>query len=156
NRQSGENGVLPLMFGGIFGQASTNVRVRARAVIMAAEVKVVPPPYGFFPIAMDYNTWNKYIATLDTSSTDHTYITNNKLHSAMSNELGLSAATIVSQYNQYDITTSNNSSGFPMLQAFPSPTTAPGNFGWIDLNNQIYSGQNVNSAGAIKNWINNG
>jgi Flp pilus assembly protein TadG len=156
NRQSGENGVLPLMFGGIFGQASANVQVRARAVIIAAQVKVVPPPYGFFPIAMDYNTWNKYIATLDASNTDQTYITNNKLHAAMSNELGLGAASIVSQYNQYDISTQNNSAGFPMLQAYPNPSGAPGNFGWLDLNNQNYSNQNVNSADDIKNWINKG
>jgi Flp pilus assembly protein TadG len=156
NRKNGENGVLPLMFSGTWGAPNTTVQVKARAVIIAAEVKVVPPPYGFFPIAMDFNTWNKYIATLNASTTDQTYITNNTLHAAMSNQLGLSASTIVSQYNQYNITTENNSSGFPMLQAYPNPDAAPGNFGWIDLNNQNYTGQNVNGATDIKNWINSG
>jgi Flp pilus assembly protein TadG len=139
---AGGNPQLTLYFGGALGLPKTNVFVSARAVILNGKLASLPQG-GFLPLAFDYNAWNQFVYAQNPSPSNQ----------FLSNPQNLPLDQLVTsiQNLHYPITSSTFSgNGQAQLQVYPSPNLAPGNFGWISLNNS-----SVDSA-SLKNWINNG
>jgi Flp pilus assembly protein TadG len=150
------NPPITMLFGGVLGTATANAEVNARAILLTADLN--GPPSNMLPLALDYNSWNRYIFK-ETNDPGSKFIsnpfgvadpalgglgTNNKMYPG---------------YADYPITTdpyqapSGSTAGFngkDQLQVFPSPDLAPGNFGWLSMNN------GSNSADSLKNWVTNG
>jgi Flp pilus assembly protein TadG len=150
------NPPITMFFGSVLGNATNNAIVNARAILRTADLN--GPPSNMLPLALDYNSWNKYIFT-ETKNASSPFISNPfGLTDPAQGGIGTNGNSYPG-YANYPITTdpyqqpSNSTAGFngkDQLQVYPSPDLAPGNFGWLSMNNDS------NSADSLKNWITNG
>jgi Flp pilus assembly protein TadG len=114
------NNPLKLFFSPIFGVNSTDVQATAAATIYTGNVINFQAKPGISGALLPL--------TLDLNAWN-TYV-----------QSGVSS----------DGTTKSSANGAPQLQVYPSPNTAPGNFGMLSLNDSS------NSASDIDSWISNG
>jgi Flp pilus assembly protein TadG len=153
---SAPNPPITMFFAAVLGQTTNNATVNARAILMTADLG--GPPSNLLPLALDYNSWNAYIYQ-ETGSKTSKYISN-PFHLTNPYEGGISTnGNSYPGYSDYPMTTSSYTppvgqtggfSGKDQLQVYPSPGLAPGNFGWLSMDN------GSNSDSAIRSWITNG
>jgi len=151
------NGQVRLIFGSVFGWTRANVNVQARAVIFNGRLKGLPTGRGFLPLALDYNSWNAYVYSQHKDDVDPqlnwaAMLSDPKGTKEFKDMTVAERQALVSNVaaKDYPFAQKPDSGGLNQLQAFPSPTQVPGNFGWLSLNN------NSVSANSLRDWINEG
>jgi Flp pilus assembly protein TadG len=150
------NPPISMFFGSVLGSATNNAKVNARAILRSADLN--GPPSNMLPLALDYNSWNAYIFK-ETNDPNSKFISNPfGLADPALGGIGTNGNTYPG-YATYPTTTdpyqapSGSTAGFngkDQLQVYPSPDLAPGNFGWLSMNNSS------NSASDLSSWITNG
>jgi hypothetical protein len=166
---SGGNPAFPLYFGGMAGLDSTNIDVRARAIILNGNMSSLPTGAVFLPLAIDFHTWNRFIYERSGSEdnplilnpwTSHG-ITNNQLRTGytltgLTDDQGntLPGGWYDPGYNGFPITTkiyqeADGGDGTSELNIYPG-NKLKGEFGMVSLNNDQHN------SNATQTWITQG